>query len=119
MVGGSLRLFSTATRLQDGRVLVAGGSEAQRGQCNNTAELYDPASNTWSATGSMLECRYGHTATLLLNGKVLVAGGMDEFFTLRTAELYDPATGTWSPTGSMTEPRSGQTATLLLDGHES
>ncbi|NRD55270.1 Kelch repeat-containing protein [Corallococcus exiguus] len=116
MVGGSLRLFSTATRLQDGRVLVAGGSEAQRGQCNNTAELYDPASNTWSATGSMLECRYGHTATLLLNGKVLVAGGMDEFFTLRTAELYDPATGTWSPTGSMTEPRSGQTATLLLDG---
>ncbi|MGE6759827.1 kelch repeat-containing protein [Corallococcus interemptor] len=116
MVVGSLRLYSTATLLPDGKVLVAGGSEAQRGQCTNTAELYDPASNTWSATGSMLECRYGHTATLLPNGKVLVAGGLDQFFDLRTAELYDPATGTWSATGSMSGARAFYPAIRLLNG---
>ncbi|RKI74842.1 kelch-like protein [Corallococcus sp. AB049A] len=111
-----LRLYTTATLLPNGKVLVAGGSEAQRGQCTSSTELYDPASNTWSATGFMLECRYGHTATLLPNGKVLVAGGLDRFFVLRTAELYDPATGTWSPTGSMVEARAGHTATLLPNG---
>ena len=64
----------TATLLPNGKVLVAGGLVTAT--CLTSAELYDPASGTWSATGSLNTARYCHTATLLPNGKVLVAGGV-------------------------------------------
>jgi hypothetical protein len=100
----------TATLLPDGKVLVAGGVDNIRAVAS--AELYDPATGTWAATGSMTTSRVGHTATLLPDGKVLVAGGDG----LASAELYDPASGTWAATGSMTTSRSDHTATLLAGG---
>ena len=63
----------TATLLPSGKVLVAGGYDD--GGTLSSAELYDPASGTWTATGSLGTARYDHTATLLPSGKVLVAGG--------------------------------------------
>jgi hypothetical protein len=106
----------TATRLQDGQVLVAGGfgSTSQA-----TAERYNPASNTWTAVESMKEGRVDYTAVLLNDGRVLVAGGVNSQgggTYLATAELYDPASGSWTPAGSMAGPRSGHAAALLADG---
>src|SRR4051812_13007861 len=106
----------TATRLPDGMVLVAGGTDGSISLAS--AELYDPASGTWTTTGSMNAARHAFTATLLPNGQVLVAGGFDNStgLNLNSAELYDPATGTWSTTGSLNTGRYFHTATLLPNG---
>ena len=66
-------LSHTATLLPNGKVLVAGGYLEAASLAS--AELYDPATGTWSATGSLATGARNHTATLLPNGKVLVAGG--------------------------------------------
>jgi hypothetical protein len=111
-----------ATLLPDGRVLIAGGCGAVNPATDDcltllaSAELYNPVTGTWSATGSMTVGRFLDTATRLLDGRVLVAGG-DSSGT--GAELYDPTTGTWSRTGSMNVGSSLSFpgfATLLLDG---
>jgi hypothetical protein len=78
----------SAILLPDGKVLVAGGYGSSG--ILASAELYDPASGTWSSTGSMATARTDHSATLLPGGKVLVAGGGNDSGALASAELYDP-----------------------------
>jgi N-acetylneuraminic acid mutarotase len=113
----SSRYWHTATLLLNGKVLVAGGYGSGTNFVLATAEVYDPASNTWSATHSLASPRVFHTATLLPNGKVLVSGGQDASGrSLETAEVYDPASGTWSATGSLVSPRGLHTATPLING---
>jgi len=116
---GTARYDQTATLLQNGKVLIAGGL-GNNGKVLNTAELYDPQTGTFSATGSMNAARILHTATLLPNGEVLVTGGLYyDSFTFQewsTAELYDPTTGTFSYTGNMSTPRTSHSATLLKNG---
>ncbi|MBJ6723243.1 kelch repeat-containing protein [Geomesophilobacter sediminis] len=107
------RYGHTATLLQDGRVLVAGGKDEI--STGATAEIYDPKTDKWTQTGSLNHKRYHHTATLLQDGKVLVAGGDSGDF-LASAEIYDPATGKWTDTGSLPYTSSQHTATLLQDG---
>jgi WD40 repeat protein len=100
--------------LPNGKVLVTGGYNGNVDSA--TAELYDPASGTWTATGSLATRREQHTATLLPNGKVLVVGGIDFFTDVASAELYDPASGTWTAAGSLTFARRSHTTTLLPNG---
>jgi len=119
------RVFHTATLVSSGRVLVSGGADAGAGsvppgETLASAELYDPVTGTWSATGSLATGRENHTATLLPSGNVLVAGGYHigppVAECLASAELYDPVDGTWSATGSLLTARELHTATLLPSG---
>jgi hypothetical protein len=108
------RAADTATLLADGRVLVTP-------TCGTAAEIYDPSTNAFTATGSLGTPRASKTATLLRDGRVLFAGGYfcaaaGQDGILATAEIYDPATGAFTPTGSMHAPREFHTATLLADG---
>jgi hypothetical protein len=115
---GQARAFHTATLLNDGTLLVAGGLDS-KGNVINISELYTPASGTFAYPGAMNTPRYAHTATLLNNGMVLVVGGMSSPNAdyVAGAELYSP-TGKmeFTPTGSMSVPRAYHTATLLADG---
>ena len=104
----------TATLLNNGLVLIAGGTGTS-GELVS-AELYNPATQTFSNTGSMNTARGIDTATLLNNGMVLFAGGGTSYNWIASAELYNPATGTFSYTGNMNTARLYQSATLLNNG---
>ena len=111
------RILPTATLLRDGRVLVVGGLTNDN-KAIMSAELWDPATRTFSPAGSMARPRIGHAATLLQDGRVLVVGGEDGVggFPLNETEVWDPATGRFEVAGMMPALRSGLTATTLLDG---
>ena len=117
------RIDHTATLLQNGQVLIAGGSVNHYMPMDfiNGAELYDPATGTWRPTGGFktiraLDTAFSHgSATLLPNGKVLALGAIEAFHGVNSAELYDPATGTWSRTGTNTSV-VGEHAVLLSNG---
>jgi hypothetical protein len=127
------RGLHTATLLTNGKVLMAGGAEAtgeHRMICIvgiTSAELFDPISGSFIATGSMTTLRYAHTATLLQTGEVLILGGFGGLGGVdcedagpepaqNNAELFDSATGSFKATGKMVVGRGGHTATLLADG---
>ncbi len=122
------RAFHTATLLENGNILIAGGCDGA-GIVTNTCEIYDHATGTMSPTGSMNAPRIGHTATLLDDGRVFVAGGLSDFQNADTAlatvlntaqntgEVYDPSTGLWTATSNtMSSVRSAHEAELLPDG---
>jgi hypothetical protein len=103
------RMLHTATLLEEGRVLVAGGF-------NRSAEVYELASGSWSATGGTLTAHRGHTTTRLADGRVLLVGGGQERSTGANAELYVPALGRWKAAGLLHKLRYHHTATLLPGG---
>ena len=113
------RFDHAAVLLRSGRVLVVGGIE-RNGVMQPSAELFDPATGQFTATGEpQAHHGWGVTATLLPDGKVLVAGGSsgcDSPCYTASAELYDPSTGRFASTGKMTAPRAEARAVLLKTG---
>ena len=114
------RYGHTATLLESGAVLVAGG---RRGCCGalSSAELFDPATQGWNAADAMVRGREHAAALLLPDGRVLVAGGgnggeiSNESVALASAEVYEPAADAWSAVSPMHTPRWLVTLTLLDD----
>jgi hypothetical protein len=110
---------ATATVLANGRVLIVGGWDN-----TNTvavAEIFDPATDTFTMVGSLGTDRTGHVATVLGDGRVLVAGGiriLNGTFVARlsSAEVFDPASNTFSPVASMSTSRQNPAAVLLGNG---
>ena len=112
-------LGETATLLQNGMVLVAGGQINGSGTPTASAEIYDPATHTWTPTANLTTARQEHIAALLPNGRVLVAGGTatsSQSGITTSAEIYDPVAATWTPTASLNIARAVFTATPLLNG---
>ena len=117
------RNLHSATLLRTGKVLVVGGCVDNFWSCARTgsAELYDPASESWTSAGDITPL-FLHVAVLLADGRVLVAGGCIGGNAHSTCVpwsgvfLYDPRTNTWSTAASMHFPRSGLVATLLPSG---
>jgi hypothetical protein len=120
------RDMGMAAPLPDGRVLVTGGVglDAQgNGVYLASAELFDPATGTFSSTGAMRHGRDGNaTITPLADGRVLIAGGISQnasgqTIALASAEVYDPKTGRFKRTANnMSSVRYFHAAARLPDG---
>lgn len=119
------RVGHSATLLQNGKVLIAGGTAGRRfeggrwiGDVAASAELYDPATRTFRATGSMATPRAHQAAALLADGRVLLAGGYAgaDSNALSSAEIYDPASGVFRAAGPLATARVADVAVLLRDG---
>jgi hypothetical protein len=110
------RSYHSATLLPDGRVLIAGVLGRSVGPLvMPTAEVYDPDTEKFSATGDMMN-PVANTAILLGNGQVLIAEDGEMWTPRVPAELYDPAAGTFSPTGDQLGSPGHHQAALLSDG---
>ena len=109
--------------LGDGRVLVAGGlkgglgGDLQPDHILASAEMFDPATGLWTATGPMSASRFQFTLSTLDDGTALAAVG-DHLGTgpVSGSETFDEGSGQWIPAGLMLQPRAAQTATALSDG---
>src|SRR5438874_12254951 len=112
------RTAHAATALTDGRILITGGRDSA-GNIVAVSEIFDPATNTSTASATLTTPRVDHTATLLPDGKVLVAGGNHGNGPVNSAEIFDPlnsSAGFRVLSATMGAARARHTATLLDDG---
>lgn len=110
------RFMHTATRLFDGRILLAGGLNVFTSQEVSSAELYDAATETFTRACTLVSERWAHAAVSLPGGRVLLAGGYFMGRVSGSAELWDAATGTCTATGSLHTPRADLRLVALASG---
>jgi hypothetical protein len=124
------RINAEAILLPDGKVLVAGGINladtlvsAYYPLPSSSVEIFDPVTNTWSATDDLTEPRIGHLLVSLQDGQVLAIGGAhDEDCCLhensfdKEIEIYDPGTSLWHIAGELPQAGIYSAAVLLPDG---
>src|SRR5256885_1671990 len=112
------RTSHVATALSDGRILITGGHDSA-GNLVAVSEIFDPETQTSTASAMLSTARADHTATRLADGRVLVTGGTGDSGPLSSAEIFDPANadaGFQVLPSTMTAARAGHTATLLSNG---
>src|SRR5450432_505109 len=111
------RSLHTDTLLLDGRVLISGGWDFKTQTVFTATEFYDPATNSWTATGSLHDARFFQGTTRLADGRVLTVGGTTASnHYLTTAEIYDPTTGAWTYAASPIVPHDAFPLVLLPNG---
>ena len=116
------RFEHSATALDDGRVLIAGGQGPPVSGVASalvTTELYDPAVDSFRKSNDMADARFNHAALKLPDRTVMVvggAGGTNGDTSLSTAEVFNPGDGSWTSAGALTGSRSGHIATVFPDG---
>lgn len=121
-IAGMFAVGDNGPRSRDGAKLLDSGPGPLQGRALATAEVFDPSSGTWAATGPMRYARTGPAITTLSDGRVLVVGSADDHIRIddgayRTAELYDPATGSFELVGSLPRPdRPASGGTAPVDG---
>ena len=123
---GSMHVARTLARailLPNGSVLIMGGCVNDcLSATTRSAELYNPTTGMFTATGSMVQARAEFGVALLANGQALVVGGCTAYdvngclAVTAKAEIYNPATGTWKVTGALRGARHAMNATRLASG---
>jgi len=112
------RTGHAATALSDGRIMITGGRD-NAGNLVAVSEIFDPESQTSTASATLTTARVDHTATRLADGRILVAGGTGDSGPLSSAEIFDPANpaaGFQVLASAMTAARARHTATVLDNG---
>ena len=112
--------FATV-KMSDGRLLAVGGRaiglQAQSGNYNETAEVFNPTDTVWTFTSDMSEQRRSPALFELPDGRVMVAGGLSgQREPLASTEIWDPATGEWTLGPAMNRPHDLMGAVVLGDG---
>jgi N-acetylneuraminic acid mutarotase len=116
------RFEHTATALDDGKVLIAGGQGPPVSGVASalaTTEIYDPAVDSFRKSNDMSDARFNHTALKLPDRTIMViggAGGTSGDTSLSTAEVFNPGDGSWTAAGALTGSRSGHVAAVFSDG---
>jgi Galactose oxidase, central domain len=113
---GTPRDRATASFLPDGRVIVAGGSNAKDGTLSST-EIFDPATSAFAAGPAMGTRRMAHAATPLGDGHIVMTGGWSDSnmpaSSTNAAEIFDPAAMAFAPLPALGEPRHDHAAVRL------
>jgi hypothetical protein len=98
-------------------VLIAGGTTWNSAEPLNTAEVWNPATQTSKHVGNMIDGRTFHTATAIANGEIFFAGGIDGTYNpTSSTEIYSEATQQFTAGPDLNEARANHTATILKDG---